>query len=642
MFRSIGAAFAVVWLCTPLLAQTLDHNVLPCPTPRGFALTDDLVGLVVSAPETTQLVYFNTSTEKELKCVELEFKPGNLCRQGKVLYVAGEGTAIVYAIDQTTGKTLKEYELGGDAIANLACHPREGLIYAATAGRAVFSIDPVTGKVTKTSAIGKYIGVTAEGANVITGFQPGDGEYDYKASDTKRIVIPWDGTWGTRAQIVKYNVKGAGLEFEAAQNNAASNGWSFHLSPDGKRVAMPGGGGWRPAEGTGGGYVTAVFGTSNLQTMLAQAPSAIGIAFHPVLDLGATSHDDGVRFFRAKSLKPAGEFKMKGNGSSALLAAAAKGTKFIFWNGTGPGKGLHFLPLELSADDRAQLTKVYGTLPEPVAVEEAVAKLAEPEPGKPTPTKTKPESPNVAKTPGKTPPRMERKPGPPSRVAASSSAVKKPTGPVEATAGFNDAKGVNADQKKFSPYPLGVFGEQPGQGEPGWGSNWRVGDKITYQKEVVYEGDGAAFLTGTTAAVRSLAVPFRGRLEVEQFIRLPAGGDVKAYISKEENATGPMWMAFDGKFYVIDGNGEQFAQQNSVVADVPCKPDTWYKVTVKIDVPSRTYEVFIDDKKVEHAQFKFRGKADAIAELRYLTEKPEGVFLDAVRVSPLPDESKQR
>lgn len=640
MIRMLAITFFLASLCSQVLAQTLDHNVLPCPVPGGYAQTEDLVGLIVSSPETTQLLYFNTSTEKELKRIDVDFKPGALCRQGKTLYVAGQGSGVVYSVDLSTGKTLQEIEVGGDAIVTLACHSDAGMVYAATASRAIFSINPATGKATKTTAVGKYLGVTADKSSLITGFQPGDGEYDYKVAEGKRIVIPWSETWGTRAQINKYKISGSNLTFVAAQNNAASNGWSFHLSPDGKRVAMPGGGGWRPVEGTGGGYITALFSTENLETMLAQIPSGIGLATHPVLDLGATSHDDGVRFYRGKAWKPAGEFKMKGNGASLLLATAAKGTKFIFWNGIEAGQGLHFLPLELTEEDESRLKKVYGDLPRPVeiAMIESPAKAdlptasAKPSPEAPPSTKSTPQLPPGARPAAKPPTNTL------SKTSEKGKAKSLPTKLDAFATGFNDAEGINADKKRYSPYPVGASGVTGGQNEPGWNGTWELkGDaKFTsFVGDAVQEGDGALYFAGGTGGVvRKFAFPFSTPLEVEQYVRIPEGGHLMCYVGKEEHATAAMWMISEGKFLAIDGTGEQFGGNKAVDTGIQSDPDKWHKVVVKLFPKDHEYEVYIDDEKCGE-RYHFRANVDTVGELRYACEKAPGFLLDAIQVRSL-------
>jgi len=61
---------------------------------------------------------------------------------------------------------------------------------------------------------------------------------------------------------------------------------------------------------------------------------------------------------------------------------------------------------------------------------------------------------------------------------------------VEASAGFNDAEGLNADKVPDSPYPLGKRNRQGGKGEPGWATLWPATEKAIFQKEVVFEATG--------------------------------------------------------------------------------------------------------------------------------------------------------
>jgi hypothetical protein len=187
--------------------------------------------------------------------------------------------------------------------------------------------------------------------------------------DTIRLI--WD-RWGCRAAILKCSVKGKKLKVESIQENAACNGYQMQLTPDGKRVMIIGGGGWRPpAEGgTGGGYVTAVFKTENLKSMAGQAPHGTGIVFHPTLNIGVTNQSGrGLSIFNAKSLVETQKYPVAdgADSRSLVLAFGGKGTKVLLWNGANPKsttEGLHFLPLELSEQDRDTLAKAYGKLPD--------------------------------------------------------------------------------------------------------------------------------------------------------------------------------------------------------------------------------------------------------------------------------------
>ena len=559
----------------------------PLPTPGGFVMTPDGVTLIVSQPKAAKLVYYDTVDDKELKQVEVDFKPTALALQGATLFAVSEGSAVVYALDAATGKGQREFNVGGDAVAQIACHPTQGLVYATTVSRKVYSIDPANGTVTKTAAVGDWIAVDPVGGkSVYTGVKPAQEDLDtlvIKSDGKGNYKIIWD-QWGLRGAIVKYAVDGPNLKFVAAQTNAEVNPYMMCLSPDGKRIMMTGGGGWRPLPeaGPGGGYITAVFSTDNLDSMLGQAPGGTSITFHPVLNLGATNGDGkAIGLFNAKSLIERNVMQLSrgGSGNPVLLTFGGKGCKAILWNGEGPEtheRGLNFIPLDLKEEERAELRKVYGSLPPP--------------------------------------------PQPPAGDGWT------------AVAGFNDAVGLCADRTADSPYPLDKTNVMGGGGEPGWASPWFPSPNATFQKDVVFEGDGALHLTGTVNYGRRLLAPQTGVVRVEQYIRLPKGGDIAGYVLKGgeiTSNTGPQWTAGNGKFRVM--NGDNHGDGGWLDAG-PCQPDVWYKVMVVADVPKHHWEFLVDDKKFDGPPLGFRGAVDALQEINYLVGGPAGAYLDAIRI----------
>jgi len=565
----------------------------PLPTPGGFIMTPDGVTLIVSQPKAAKLVYYDTADDKELKQVEVDFKPTALALQGATLFAVSEGSAVVHALDAATGKDQKEFDVGGDAVAQIACHPTKGLVYATTVSRKVYSIDPISGSVTKTAALGDWIAVDpVAGKSVYTGVRPAQEDLDnlvIKTDGKGNYKIVWD-QWGLRGAIVKYAVDGPDLKFVAVQTNAEVNPYMMCLSPDGKRIMMTGGGGWRPLPeaGPGGGYITVVFSTDNLDSMLGQAPGGTSITFHPVLNLGATNGDGkALGLFNAKSLIERNILQLSrgGSGNPVLLTFGGKGCKAILWNGDGPEtheRGLHFIPLDLKEEERAELRKVYGSLP-------------------PTPQ-------------------------PPASDGWT------------AVAGFNDAAGLCADRTTDSPYPLDKTNVLGGDGEPGWASPWFPSPNATFQKDVVFEGDGALHLTGTVNYGRRLQAPQTGVVRVEQYIRVPKGGDICGYVFKGgeiTNNTGPQWTAGNGKFRVMNGDNHG---DGAWLDALPCQPDRWYKVTVVADVPKHHWEFLVDDTKFDGPPLGFRGAVDALQEINYLVGSQPGAYLDAIRIGagPLP------
>jgi hypothetical protein len=153
-------------------------------------------------------------------------------------------------------------------------------------------------------------------------------------------------------------------------------------------------------------------------------------------------------------------------------------------------------------------------------------------------------------------------------------------------------------------------------------------------------------VAGTANYGRRLAQAQACRFAVEQYVRLPEGGDVKCYVWKAggpaEDVTGPLWAAGAGRFGVLDGNGAGSGRW--LETGFACRPDTWYKLTVRIDVPKRTWAFLVDGKefKPEHP-LGFRGpEAGALNEVNYLTEAPAGFYLDALRVLRLPSGKADR
>ena len=79
-------------------------------------------------------------------------------------------------------------------------------------------------------------------------------------------------------------------------------------------------------------------------------------------------------------------------------------------------------------------------------------------------------------------------------------------GEIVVSAGFNDVTGINGDGvANNSPYNVAnasLAGQ--GAGEPGWFDTWGIGGAPLVVNTGMAEGDGAVFLQGTSAGVRTL------------------------------------------------------------------------------------------------------------------------------------------
>jgi hypothetical protein len=208
-----------------------------------------------------------------------------------------------------------------------------------------------------------------------------------------------------------------------------------------------------------------------------------------------------------------------------------------------------------------------------------------------------------------------------------------------ASAGFNDARGINSNSKPGSPYPLDVANKAGGDGELGWAGTWGAAVDAIFQTKVVFEGDGALFLKGRPNFGpnyhRQLAEPQTQRFELEYQIQVPAGNSLVAYVWKGAkggaDSSGPNFSVQSGKFLV----------HPNIDTGFKCEHGRWHKVVVRVDVPDRTWELFVDDKQFRPGQpLSFRNpNAEFLDVINFLVEG--GVFVDAMRVSRLPSATKR-
>lgn len=345
------------------------------PPVGGWIVDADGSTLILSLPERTELAWFSTVENKELRRTTLDFKPGWLARQGTTLFVTASGASLMYALDIKSGKVQKEIKVPGEPLVQIACHPTKGPLYASNSREEVISIDPKSGTVTNTPARGCFLAVDPDSdAFVYTGrTSPKDWDVEVEKDEKGNETWYFD-DWGYRSMIRKYAVQGESLKEVAVNGNTAVNGRAMHLSPDGRRIMIVGGGGWRPKRGgSGGGYVIAVYGTDDINSMIGQiALDAYpeNVAFHPDLNIGVALRSDArLILFNGKSLASIREWQVKdaprGFDESGWLTFGGKGTKLIYWQMGGSNKQetgkLYFIPLELTSEERTSLAKKHGS-----------------------------------------------------------------------------------------------------------------------------------------------------------------------------------------------------------------------------------------------------------------------------------------
>jgi hypothetical protein len=220
---------------------------------------------------------------------------------------------------------------------------------------------------------------------------------------------------------------------------------------------------------------------------------------------------------------------------------------------------------------------------------------------------------------------------------------------VAAQSGFNDATGISSDATPDSPFTLGQTVAGRGVGEPGWAGPWGISrgggaggaEAGTAQSFAAYEGDGGLFLEGRPNAGemwanRFLATPFTGKVIISQNVQLKSLGLLQSRPGNGGVGTlvGAHWQ-FHADGHVFAGDGQ--LNGNVVFEDTgfTYTPNTWYKVSTIIDVPSQTYRFFFND--VEYLApdpLNFRGDIHSIDFVDYLAQTD--VYVDNVSVVPEP------
>lgn len=364
--------------------------ILPLPSLGGFALSPDGETLIVSSPKTAEIIYIDTSEDKEIKRVKVDFQPTALALRGPSLYAVGKGSSLIHVLDAQTGKSKNEIRAPGVKIVRLAGHATVGPLFATTDQFQILAVNTAAGKIEGTVAEGNFMAVDPKGEFLYTGTQKPINDVLVLSRGPRRSVRVGVRKTNLNSSIVKYSIKSKKLEPVAMNADPVQNGRMMAVSRDGRRIAVVGGGGVM-GDDRKRSYVIPVLDAGDLETEVGQVetgPYPSEIAFHPVLDLGVAERSGAaseLTLFDAKSLAP---IKTMGFTAKAgarvefgLLTFGGRGTKLVYYYSessapTGrlssragsrarpaadsdPVGRLYLIPLELTDDQKAELAKSF-------------------------------------------------------------------------------------------------------------------------------------------------------------------------------------------------------------------------------------------------------------------------------------------
>jgi hypothetical protein len=360
------------------------------PRIGGWVMLADGVTLIVALPERAKLAYVDTLAEKEIKRVDLPFKPDLLAVQGKRLFASVSGGSAIHVLDLDSGVDRGALHLPEGPATGLACNPSKGPLFATlpdpTMAGAAVVIDPITGAIAYTGHMvpnamdpRKVAGLTlavdpsnADGFYTLAPWAGGrhatPGRTLVKA--TIRSPVPYRPYAGPPFKPPHHDPQAmpAGLVAPASEYatypRVARADSMVHASGNGKLVGV--------IDFDGNGVSVLLGRNPGEKVGMMDCPSTSDFAFHPALDLAAAEGDGPPRkkertlyLFNGKSLAEVARFPL-GHGppddepNGRLLTFGGRGTKLVYYDASR-GKRLRFFPIELTEKDRETLDRAYAS-----------------------------------------------------------------------------------------------------------------------------------------------------------------------------------------------------------------------------------------------------------------------------------------
>ncbi len=243
-------------------------------------------------------VFEGKAPERSVK-VPVESSIVSACANGGSLYLMLKTPSALAKVDPTTGKIDKQWLLKSTS-ASVAVYPIQNRAFFPVGGN-IQALDLQTSEVSSTKFICTKVRVDPRQKFCYSYIHPGF------RNDSGHMIVGGrpvffqrsSGDWA-QTSLVRHAIADDELLVSSFRLNAASNGRVLHVSPDGRWIAVVGGGGWRPTSVEGKtGYGVAVFSAddlNNVQGFYATEAYPQGAAVNPVASLVATFNEKNVWF----------------------------------------------------------------------------------------------------------------------------------------------------------------------------------------------------------------------------------------------------------------------------------------------------------------------------------------------------------
>jgi len=273
--------------------------------------------------------------------VGLKIICGCLMRGRLFLVVDSKGGKLI-EVDIDSGKAVRTLNLGSHLPGSIAVVPEAGVVYFPGSKKEIQQLDLASGEIATTGEAGQIVAVSGEGKYLFSCVMPDLRARHHTVIINGRPVFLQDTRIDWRqATLFQHRIVARRLVPMAIRFNAASNTSQIIVSPDGRWVTLPGGGGWRPAFHKGPkGYGVAVFDSENierLQGFFATGAYPRTCAFNAVTQQVAAGRSADITVYHLSDPKAKTVLKGKFNaatwsGDGAFLVLARDGKLAVYAN----------------------------------------------------------------------------------------------------------------------------------------------------------------------------------------------------------------------------------------------------------------------------------------------------------------------